>query len=282
MINNHCSNTQKIIEKWYHKLLFPSAFDKEFYCALEKIKIPEDTVIETYDLKESDGKRNLLAFLYMCERLETQYKKQGIDETVLLDTLGDLVRWTETWSELKHELYLGQLSWVSIPMKMQIFKLGRLQFCMQKIDHDIPEYGISKGDDIIGIHIPAGEAMTQEACVSSIEQARSFFEIHYPEYKYSYFTCHSWLLDTSLSQFLSKESNILKFQNLFHIVALDKSDAIIRYVFRWMAERSDLEHLQPTSSFSKRVRDHMLAGGDFYEGLGIIPKNKEIFIREGS
>ncbi len=271
-MNTIHSNTARIIEKWYRTLGFSSTYDETFYHALQTIEIPDTTSIETYDIKETDGKRNLLSFLYMCERLSEQYAEKGIEEAILLDTLGDLVRWTDTWSELKNDLYLGQLTWVSIPMKMEIFKLGRLQFCMQKIDHDVPEYGISKGDDIIGIHIPAGDPMTLEACKISLEMAKSFFATYYPEYRYDFFACHSWLLDTSLKNFLPSESNILKFQSLFDIVEEEKSDAIIRYVFRWGAERSDLDQLPVTSGFSQRVRDHMLAGGDFYESLGIIRK----------
>lgn len=266
--------TAAIAEKWYRKLHFPCSYDEEFYHALDTLEIPEETSIESYDLKETNGKKNLIAFLYMCEALEKKYLEKGIDEGILIDTLSDLLRWTDTWSGLKNELYLGQLTWVSIPMKMEIFKLGRLQFCMQKIDRDVPKYGIHNGDDIIGIHIPAGEPMTPESCQASLAMAREFFSTYYPDYRYDYFVCHSWLLDASLAEFLPAESNILKFQTLFDVVEQENSDAIIRYVFRWGATREDLEQLPITSRFSAKVREHMLAGGDFHEALGIIPKAK--------
>ena len=265
--------TAAIIEKWYLKLNFPKKYDDEFYGALRTLEISPSTSIEDYDLKESDGKKNLLSFLYMCDALERKYKEKGIDRTILMDTLGDLVRWTEIWSELKGELYLGQLTWVSIPMKMQIFKLGRLQFCMQNCDWDVPKYKISAGDPILGIHIPAGAPMTPESCQASLCMAKDFFRTYYPEYKYSAFTCHSWLLDTTLINFLPVESNILAFQKLFDIVGADVSDDIIHYVFRWEANREDIARLPATSNFSLRVREHLLAGGAFYAGLGVIPND---------
>ena len=264
--------TKKNIEKWYRTLHFPSVYDDAFYQSLSSIEIDPVTSISTYDINELDGKKNLLSFLYMCEQLEREYEKKKISREILLDTLGDLVRWTQTWSDLVGDLCLRQLTWVSIPMKMQIFKLGRLQFCMQKTDHDVPQYGICKGDDIIGIHIPAGEPLTKEACEKSIEAAREFFKTYFPEYQYKYFTCHSWLLDTSLSDLLPRGSNILTFQSLFDIVGADRSDAIIRYVFRWEATREDLPHLNAASSFAKVVKERLMAGREFYEGLGIIPR----------
>ena len=265
-------STSAIIEKWYHALRFPKEYDDAFYCALRSIEIDPSVAISDYDIKELDGKKNLLSFLYMCEQLEREYEEKGIAREILLDTLGDLVRWTQTWSDLVGDLCLRQLTWVSIPMKMQIFKLGRLQFCMQKTDHDVPQYGIRKGDDIIGIHIPAGEPLTKESCEKSIEMAREFFARYFPEYQYKYFTCHSWLLDTSLSDLFSKGSNILAFQSLFDIVGADRSDAIIRYVFRWEATREDLPQLKATSSFAKLLKEHLMDGREFYEGLGIIPR----------
>ena len=267
-------NSADIIEKWYRKLKFPSSFDPEFYDMLKTVEIPESICIDTYDMQNTDGKYNLLSFLYMCQSLERRYSEKGLGEDVLLDTLSDLVRWTETWSELKNTLYLGQLSWVSIPFKMEIFKLGRLQFCMQKAGRDVPAYGLKKDDNILGIHIPAGEALTLKACEDSLQRAKAFFATYYPEYSYDFFFCHSWLLDTMLENILSADSNILRFQKLFDIVTLDESDAIIRYVLRWGAERKDVIALPTTTEFSKKVRNHILSGGKFYEGVGIIPKDR--------
>ena len=103
------TQTKETIIKWYRKLGFPSQFDEAFASLAENIDIPADICIETYDLDCEDGQKNLLSFLYMCEAVERQYARLGIGEDILLDTLQDIVRWTENWSLVKGTLCLYEL-----------------------------------------------------------------------------------------------------------------------------------------------------------------------------
>jgi len=190
----------------------------------------------------------------------------------LLDTLKDIVIWTDIWSGLKNELYLGELPWLSRHMEMKLFKIGRLQYCIAGAEQNVPEKGIKKGDNVIEIHIPEGEPLDIAECKKSIEMAKSFFAKYYPEYEYEYFTSHTWLLDKTLKELLKKDSNILKFQELFEIVSEEKSDAILGYVFRWKTYRADVKNCVCNSGFAQKVRDRVMLGGDFYENLGVIKK----------
>lgn len=265
-------NTKGIIEYWYKKIGFPEKYDVEFYRALEEIEIPDGITIDTYDLNEQNGKRNLLSFLYFCEALKERYAKKGISEEILLDTLNDLVIWTDIWSDLKGELYLGETGWLSSHLSMKLFKLGRLQFCMAKEALDIPEKGVKKGENIMEIHIPAVGPMKKELCMESIEAAKEFFAKYYPEFDYKYFSCHSWLLDTSLEEMLGSESNIIQFQNMFDIVHEGKSDAILKYTFRWNIKRDEIDGIPCTTGFMKKIKARVSEGGDFYSSYGIIKK----------
>ena len=71
---------------------------------------------------------------------------------------------------------------------------------------------------------------------------------------------------------VSNYDNILKFQELFEVVSKEKSDAILGYVFKWKADRRDARNSTCNSYFAKKVKDRVLAGGDFYENLGVIKK----------
>jgi len=268
-VNN---KTKEIIENWYKKLDFSKKYDDEFYEALENIKISDAITAEKYNLQEKDGKRNLLSYLYMCDELRIKYEEKGISQDILFDTLKDITVWTDIWSELKNELYLGELPWLSRHMNMKLFRLGRLQFCMAKSEHNILGKGVAKGDNVIEIHVPKGSPLDIVECKKSIECAKVFFEKYFPEFKYEYFTIHTWLLDDSLAEFLSPDSNILKFHNLFEIVSKEKSDAILGYVFKWKIERRSIRETAPTSSFAKKVKERVLSGGDFYENIGVIRK----------
>lgn len=262
--------TVKIIDKWYRALGFPTAYDEAFYKALQELDISDALSIHTCQLDEKDGKRNLLSFLYLCEGLQKQYEEKGIDEEILCDTLQDLVTWTNTWTAIQGELYLGELAWLARHLGMRLFKLGRLQFCMGEMEEDIPEKGFHKGEPVLEIHIPQGEALTPAACKASVDTAREFFARYFPAFHYRCMTCHSWLLDDTLQGMLSPKSNILQFQALFEPVHKEASDAILRYVFTWDTTRDTLAQRPAGSGFAGRVKAHVLSDGRFFEVLGIL------------
>lgn len=263
-------NVQSIIEKWYRLLQFSPKYDGEFYKALGEIHIPENSTIETYDVKDQDGKKNFLSYLYFCEKLEKRYAEQGIDNAVLMDTLHDLVLWTDTWSELKGQLYLGELAWLRYHLSMKLFKLGRLQFAPGGAEMDVPELGISKGDPMMEIHVPAVGPLEPALVQNSIERAKAFFARYYPDYRYRYFTCHSWLLDTSLKEILRADSNIVAYQNLFTVVREDPDNAALRYVFKWNTTKENVGEMDCTSSLARQIKERSLGGQDFNVSYGII------------
>lgn len=140
-----------------------------------------------------------------------------------------------------------------------------------KAETDI-EGKISEGENIIEIHIPKCGTLDIDECEKSIEMAKKFFKKFYPEYEYKYFTCHSWLLDKTLKECLDKNSNILKFQEMFDLMYDDKSDAILGYVFRWKIDREAVKRMSCTSGFSQKVKERILNNGDFFETMGILKK----------
>ncbi len=265
-------DTKVIIEKWYKRLGFDSKFDAEFYEALNTISISPDTEISTYPLSCEDGKKNLLAYLYMCEAVEKQYIEKGIPEKIMLDTLSDIVLNCEKFSELKGELYLGNVGWLSRHLKFYLFQLGRLQYCIQPTDIAFEKFGIKVGDMYVGIHIPATGPMRPEDCKESIDMARAFMEKYFPDVKYDYFSCSSWLLDETLKEYLPADSNILKFAAMFEIARASKSDDIIEFVFGLKANRENLPQQECKTSLARKVKTAILEGKDFYLARGFIKK----------
>ena len=261
-----------IIQKWYEKLNFPKNYDAQFKKAIREIEISDAITLENYDLTCEDGKRNLLSFLFLCEGLAKRYEDAGIPENILLDTLKDLPIWTIEWSNVKGSLHLGELDWLKKHMDMNLFRLGRLQFSPAKCHYDVPEFGIKKGDDIMEVHIPTGDKLNTGDCLESIEMAKIFFEKYFPDYKYSYFTCHSWLLDETLRKYLPEESNILAFGDLFKKVHEDDSLALIRYIFRWDTTKENLPHSVCNSSFAEKIKKAVMKGETFHETFGVILK----------
>ena len=261
-----------IITKWYDALHFPKSYDREFNKAIERIKVSDAITLEKYDKASEDGERNLLSMLYLCEGLKKKYEERGIPDRILLDTLKDIPIWTVTWSCVKGSLYLGELSWLSNHLGMKLFRIGRLQFCMNGAEHDIPKYSIKKGDNVIEVHIPEGDKLTPEECKRSMDMAREFFSRYYPEYEYTVFTCHSWLLDDTLKKHLNSDSNIVLFGDMFDKVENDVSFALIRYLFRWDTTPENLKYAVSSSGFADRIKRAVLKGEEFHETLGVIKK----------
>ena len=263
---------KEIIQKWYDKLGFAPCMDGEFRESLQNIEIPETIEIQDYDLTCDDGKKNLFSYLFMCEALSDFYKAKGISEDILLDTLKDIVRWCNTWSEIKGELYLGELEWLSDHLSGQLFKIGRLQYIMDESKIECKELGIKKGDPILAIHIPQDGPLNIEKCKQSIADAETFFARYFPEFQYSYFSCHSWLLDDTLKDLLPHDSNIVKFGDLFINKIPFKSDDLLQYIFRWDTKREKIKDCKAETSLQVKIKDAVLNGKDFYDTYGFIRK----------
>lgn len=270
-----CENPEvkTIIRKWADKLGILKDYRWELEKALAVTPISDAIAMETYNIDEQDGKRNLLSILFMCEELEKKYAQKGIEERILLDTLSDISIWLDTWSDLKGEMYLSELIWLQRHMKMELFRLGRLQFGFGSCEEDCPQYGLKKGDPVLEVHIPEGGALTAEDCDASFTEARAFFAKYYPEYDYRCFTCHSWLLDPALKEIMKPDSNIILFQNRFQNVKDDPSDAILRYVFRWNTTGKNLKFAPVASSFAQCIKKEYQSGRQFHESYGIIMKS---------
>ena len=260
------------IEKWYRRLGFPKELDEQFFVALRQIPVSDAITVESYYKYCKCGKRNLISYLFLCEKTKEKYEAMGLPESILDATLSDLVRWTVEWTNVKGELYLGELSWLARHLSASIFRIGRLQYCKGKAAVDFPSLGVLKGDPIIEVHIPKGERLTKENCLASLSEARAFFKKHFPDYDYKCFTTHSWLLDDALKKYLPEESGILAFASLFEIAGGEESYELLKYIFTWDTTRLNLPYRYPYSSLAAKVQRAVLSGETFHEVHGAIAK----------
>ena len=264
-------NTKEIIKKWYEKLAFPKEYDKEFYEALENTEISPDLTLDGYDKKCEDGRKNLLAFLYLAEELSEKYRERGIPDEILMDTLSDVVIWSNTWTKIKGTLHLAQLDWLEWHYRFRLFRLGRLQFFMRNIDEDVPEYGIKKGEQVLDMHSPEGGKLTPEECKNSLNLALEFFPKYFPNHKFVCFTCHSWLLDETLKKYFPENSNVVKFGDMFVRRHSQVRNALLGYMFTWDTTIENLKDRVPTGETARKIKDAVLSGEEFHVTFGIIP-----------
>lgn len=248
-----------VVAKWFHKLSFPEEWRQDV------VDGAEETL--SGGAEPDNPKDFLIKSLYDCEALATFYAEKGINEEILLHTLSDLLIWAKNHYLMTGKIGIGEQDWIRCHLEGRLFRLGRLQFCKGVSECESERHGMKKGERIIEIHIPQGEPLTVESCMDSIACAVSFFDAYFPEYRYEWFTCHSWLLDKELIKFLKPDSNILKFQNMFDMIAYDESDQALKYLFDINPEKTTQNDLQ------KRVIEHKESGGKLYEGYGVISKS---------
>lgn len=125
------------------------------------------------------------------------------------------------------------------------------------------------GDPVVGLHIPAGGGLSDEAVETSFKKARSFLKTCFPEYSYKAFTCASWLIDPQLVDILGVDSNISKFCSRFTPMCM-KSAArgVFTFIFRQADENFEIRDLPENSRLERGLKNHYLNGKAIYEMYG--------------
>lgn len=205
-----------------------------------------------------------------CETYE-RYKKAQIAEEIFDQTFYDITIWCEECYR-KYQVYgLEEVWWIAQSIKMNLYRLGRLQFEPYILEEDleVPSGIWKKGTKVLNVHIPAGEPLEYEKCIESFEMAEKFFAHEQNENRYM---CDSWLMSPRLKEILNKESNILKFQNLFEIVKV--YEAYPQAEQRVFQDIKEDKNLYPEdTSLRKRMKRYLLDGKNPGIGIGIIEKN---------
>lgn len=266
------NSEKKIIEKWYKRLGFAPEYDCEFYELLKHTDIDPTQSAESYCTGAHDGREAFLMQLYFLETAKKQYAERGIPDEIFYDTMHDIVRWTDTWHPLTGKLCQGEMLWLRLHLTFRLFKLGRLQFCMQEFDKDYPDFGIKSGDRFLDVHIPAEGPLDIGECEKSFRAAIDFFAKFFPKFEYKYFSCFSWLLDETLLKYIKPDSNIIRFGRLFVPIDRVAADDILKFTFSRAATRENLDGYEAKNAFQQRIKDAISAGEIFYETKGIIDR----------
>lgn len=137
------------------------------------------------------------------------------------------------------------------------------QISLSEYRIDALEYEFVDADDReIAIHIPSDADLRQESVARSIRAFHAFREKYYPGWENVKLTCDTWMLMPELKEMLGENSNIIAFQNLFEIDALDYNAT---WYMGWIfpgAENVD-ELLPERTSLQRSLKEYLLAGKKF-------------------
>ncbi len=204
------------------------------------------------------------------------YRKKGISDKVFYDTMSDITIWNENFRKKTGLVGLDNIGWIQNHLNCKIFRLGRLQF--QPFPFYLPPYVIRNkkqdiniriGAKVLNVHIPQGEKLLKEECEKSFAEAEVFFS----DYPYEAFICDSWLLCERNREFMSEDSNIIRFSEMF--VLLGSSDFSSQTIERVFGKKEKNPELYPeNTSLQKQCKAYLLSGGKPGTGFGIIRAKK--------
>lgn len=220
---------------------------------------------------KNDLAKLAIALLYSVNYTYPKYQKMGISDDIYFATMKDI----SIWCENNGNKGLKNIAWIKNHLNTELFKLGRLQFQLYTCNDIKLDYGMlpfDKGERMLYVHIPQGEKLIYADCVNSFIAAKEFFAKYFPDYKYNFFYCESWLLYGENWQFMDSSSNILQFSTLFDLVcSFDNDKQAIERIF---GKRQIIKSkYQEKTALQRSAKAFMQSGGKLGEGIGILHKD---------
>ena len=268
--------------------------------------LEDKEILETFpDAAEADLFR-MLVIMGMVDRAFEIYKEKNIPEEILLENLLDAPIWLEY--HMDNYSYPGFqwriLLWCRMLWEGKILKFGRLQMetdltYKEEVSLYRTEEGrilnakaedagknweclVTKGDSIVGLHIPASGPLKKELCIDSFRRMKRYLAEYRPDIPCKAVYCHSWLLDPQLQNILPGTSNILSFQSLGHIWGCGTfhSETIGR-VFGEKGKSEGINAVPHKSDMQKRLAAFAANGGKFDDGMMLIVRDEFDALCEG-
>lgn len=181
------------------------------------------------------------------------------------DVFDDRDTWKSQYSEDNDFFYGNPVSWCGHPLKEPV-KLMKNEW----------QLILTKGDGLLDVHIPRGEALSYDACQESYVDAANFFTRYFLDESYKGFTCSSWLLCPDLRLLLAEDSNIIKFQKDFYIYPGSGDESVFEYVFGSKPE--DLARLPEQTSLQRAIKNYLLQGHHINSAGGVILNLKGVIL----
>ncbi|HEY8457335.1 MAG TPA: acyltransferase domain-containing protein [Actinopolymorphaceae bacterium] len=204
-------------------------------------------------------------FLAAIPTVLRYHEERHIPSDISWATLADLGRQIAIYRRIHAVGGLDVQFWFSLHFRGLIYDLGRLQFNRGTISFTDEEIAATNapfrpGDTALGVHIPESGPMTPQACDESFRRAREFYDRYFPEERYRYAVCSSWLLDPQLAEYLPADSNIVRFQRRFTLVpgGRDGDSDVFQFVFRKINPR--IEDLPQRTTLERAIVDHLRSG----------------------
>jgi hypothetical protein len=124
---------------------------------------------------------------------------------------------------------------------------------------------LSKGDDTLDMHIPAGGGMTPERCADSMRRATAFFRTHFPDRPFTAITCNSWIFNTQIDGILPPTANLAAYQRELYLYPVPSSPTAGLW-FLFFGDAFDPVTAPRDTAMQREVLDFLAAGNTWRAG----------------
>ena len=190
-------------------------------------------------LLDLSNRDRLFTLLYELIPLKSFFDSKNIPNNIFYDSLDDLNFRINRYYDTNDEYGVSErdVLWLRFIYKGEIFDLGSLRFQkfhfsyaeIERAGYDympLSDYmkkRFPEGEPIINVHIQTNADLQPEKIEESFEMAHDFFTTYFPEHKYTFFTCRTWMLYPPTQEILPTNSNITAFANRFDIIATNQN-----------------------------------------------------------
>ena len=190
-------------------------------------------------LLDLSNRDRLFTLLYELIPLKSFFDSKNIPNNIFYDSLDDLNFRINRYYDTNDEYGVSERDalWLRFIYKGEIFDLGSLRFQkfhfsyaeIERAGYDympLSDYmkkRFPEGEPIINVHIQTNADLQPEKIEESFEMAHDFFTTYFPEHKYTFFTCRTWMLYPPTQEILPTYSNITAFANRFDIIATNQN-----------------------------------------------------------
>lgn len=223
--------------------------------------------------KEYNGLVLLKLYLDWAVDTRRKYDRLGIPEIYFWDSMQDIRIWCEDCLRKNGEPGFREVEWVGRSLRLEVFRIGRLQFEPIRLSQDVVLEGIqySAGLPALDVHIPAGEPLTPEAVLASMNRAPEFFRAYFGK-EFPLLHCHSWLLSPELKELLPECSRIIQFQNLFSVYKTDNEERQAEErIFGFISDHP--QDYPESTSLQRTVKQYLLDNQKILMGAGVRKTN---------
>jgi hypothetical protein len=202
--------------------------------------------------------------VFLAAALHTRelYAKAGIDDSIYLETMGFFKCTVREYKEINGVYGFDRTFWWWRQLSLTIFKLGIFEYemCIANYPEHFGFYG-EKNIPVLWFHVPSDAVMTREALDHSYKAAWTFFNKHYPNFKYRCICGMPWFLSPILKNIFQPGSRILEFQSDYVITGVDVNDqSYFTRVFKLKEIPADLNLLPENTSLQRAIKKLLIEG----------------------